>query len=116
MNNKLTYERIKDIVIIHFPETYFVGNWGEMLELVRFKKILEAKYIIIDLSNVKYIDDCGGEFYILRKEFKEIGGKDVILSGMPEAFQKIFKHIEDKIDEEKIRRYNIIDDAIKSIE
>ena len=40
-----------------------------MLELVR-KKIYGAKHIVIDLSNVKQVDNCGGEFYILKDEFK----------------------------------------------
>jgi hypothetical protein len=38
-DNKLTYEWNQDIVILHFPEIYYMGHWGEILELVRDKKI-----------------------------------------------------------------------------
>ena len=75
MDDKLTYALNKDTVVIHFPKKYFVGSWGKMLELVRNKNVLGSHYIIIDLSNVETVDDCGLEFYFLRDEYKKNWGK-----------------------------------------
>jgi len=87
-NNNLTYKKGKEIFVINFPENYSVSVWGEMLELVRQNKVLESKFIIVNLSKVKYISDLGGEFYILKDEFLNIGGIDVFIAGMSEIFQK----------------------------
>ena len=114
-NTKLTYDWNQEIVIIHLPQIYFVGSWGEMLELVRKKTIVGSKYIIIDLSEVKSVQDCGGEFYILREEYRDIGGKEVLISGMPDFFHSLFKYFEDDSIEEKIKKFRNTDEAVSWI-
>ena len=110
-NNSLTYKKDKEILVIIFPENYSVAVWSEMLDLVRQKKVLAIKFIIINLSKVKHISDLGGEFYILKNEFLDIGGKDVFIVGMSEKFSKIFELIEKDIID-KLQRFDNVQKCI----
>jgi hypothetical protein len=112
----LTFERKQDTVIFHFPETYGIGSWGQILQLIRNNAIPGAKYIVIDLSRVKHIDDCGGEFYFIKEEFVKIDGKDIVLTGMPPQFRSILDLIEeDWSPQERIKKYLSVDDAVRAI-
>jgi len=112
----LTFERKLDTVIFHFPETYGIGSWGQILQLIHNNAISGAKYIILDLSRVKHIDDCGGEFYFIKEEFQNAKGKDVILTGLPAHFKSILDLIEeDWTPAERIKKFLNVDEAERSL-
>lgn len=88
--NNVKYEFVDNIVIIYLPEIYWLGSWGAMLDLNRKGKIERAKYIIIDFSNVSAIEDGSYESDILRKEFQDSGGIDVVHVSVPNIMKKLW--------------------------
>ncbi len=113
--NGLKFELFDDFAIIYFPEEYWVGSWGSMLDLVRHKIISHVKYILIDYSNVKFIGDGSFESAILREEFQQLGGSDVIHISVPECIKNLWKLADPKNEVKPFPEFMSKENALKYI-
>ncbi len=112
--NILARHQVGDAVIVTLPEDYSVGVTALILDLVRRKQVTGSQYIVIDYTHVRAFEG-GLDSYILRDEFREAGGRDVLIVGVPDHLKEIFALMLKDYEGERVREFTRVDHALQFI-
>ncbi len=97
------------IGIITMATCYWTGTWAEMLDVVRSGRAKGLKCMVVDYSRVRELGDGSLEAVILKREFVNIGGLELVHVAVPEFIKQLWslfdEDLELKSELESIREF-----------
>jgi anti-anti-sigma regulatory factor len=104
---------INDILLIELPNTYSVFTIEEIMKLVNsVDKYKNINNILVNCSNLKSLDNFGGEIFLLKKNMKL---KNFAFIGVNRPLKPIMDNFSQRWFKENITVYDTYDEAISKI-
>ncbi|MFC5270587.1 hypothetical protein [Adhaeribacter terreus] len=113
-------EETGDITILNFGKDYEIQEYGFIWDIIHESKkhpsevdfLFKSDQLILDFSNLNYIDQTGGEFTVLNETYKVLKGKEILFCGINENIEFIFKMISEE-EYSKLLKFETREKAIE---
>ena len=104
---------LDDILVVVLGKTYTVETIEQVMSLVRADEIFEnIRNVIIDCTNLEFIDNGGGELFLLKRPATV---ENLLFCGLASKLKPILNFLAKEWFNEEIRTFPSRDEAIKFI-